>query len=55
MKSFNSTQLKYAIAVVALGALSGCDKQTSDEYIIEAKQYVAENNPKKALEFGLIT
>ncbi|MFT4808424.1 MAG: putative PEP-CTERM system TPR-repeat lipoprotein [Paraglaciecola sp.] len=49
MKSFNSTQLKYAIAVVALGALSGCDKQTSDEYIIEAKQYVAENNPKAAV------
>ncbi|WP_299082462.1 XrtA/PEP-CTERM system TPR-repeat protein PrsT [uncultured Paraglaciecola sp.] len=44
MKSFNSSQLKYALAIVALGALSGCGKQTSDEYISDAKQYVAEND-----------
>jgi putative PEP-CTERM system TPR-repeat lipoprotein len=49
MKSFNSKQLKYALAVVALGALTGCGKQTSDEYIKEAQQYVAENNPAAAI------
>ncbi|MFT5839141.1 MAG: hypothetical protein ACI9UT_001643, partial [Flavobacteriales bacterium] len=36
MKGFNSSQLKYALAAVALGVLSGCGKQTSDEYIKEA-------------------
>jgi putative PEP-CTERM system TPR-repeat lipoprotein len=49
MKRFNSTQLKYALAVVALGVLSGCSKQTSDEYIKEAQQYVAENDPGAAI------
>ena len=49
MKGFNSTQLKYALAVVALGALSSCGKQTSDEYIKEAQQYIAENNPAAAI------
>jgi putative PEP-CTERM system TPR-repeat lipoprotein len=49
MKGFNSTLLKYALAVVALSVLSGCDKQTSDEYIKEAKQYVTENDPKAAI------
>ena len=49
MKGLNPTQLKYALAVVALGVLSSCDKQTSEEYIQEAKQYVAENNPGAAI------
>lgn len=49
MRGFNSTQLKYALAVVALGVLSGCGKQTSDEYIQEAKQYVAKNDPGAAI------
>jgi putative PEP-CTERM system TPR-repeat lipoprotein len=49
MKGFNSTQLKYAFAVVTLGMLSGCGKQTSDEYINDANQYVAENNPEAAI------
>jgi putative PEP-CTERM system TPR-repeat lipoprotein len=49
MKGFNSTQLKYAVAVVALGVLSGCNKQTSDGYIEEAKQYVIENDPEAAI------
>jgi putative PEP-CTERM system TPR-repeat lipoprotein len=49
MKGFNSTQLKYALAVVALGALSSCGKQTSDEHIKEAQQYIAENNPAAAI------
>ena len=49
MKSFNSTQLKYAFAVVALGALSSCGKQTSDEYLKQAQQYVVENNPAAAI------
>jgi putative PEP-CTERM system TPR-repeat lipoprotein len=49
MKGFNSTQLKYAIAVVALSALSSCGKQTSDEYIKEAQQYIAENDPAAAI------
>jgi putative PEP-CTERM system TPR-repeat lipoprotein len=49
MKGFNSSQLKYALAAVALGVLSGCGKQTSDEYIKEASQYVVENNPAAAI------
>ncbi len=49
MKSFNPTQLKYALAVIALGVLLGCGKQTSDEYIKEAKQYIADNDPKAAI------
>lgn len=49
MKGFSSTQLKYALAVVAFGTLSSCGKQTSDEYINEAKQYVAENKPEAAI------
>jgi putative PEP-CTERM system TPR-repeat lipoprotein len=49
MKGLNSTLLKYALTVVALGVLSGCGKQTSDQYIQEAKQYVAENNPAAAI------
>jgi putative PEP-CTERM system TPR-repeat lipoprotein len=49
MKGFNSTQLKYALAVVALGALSSCGKQTSDDHIKEAHQYLAENNPAAAI------
>ena len=49
MKGFNSTPLKYALAVVALGVLSGCGKQTSDEYMQEAKQYVAQNDPGAAI------
>jgi putative PEP-CTERM system TPR-repeat lipoprotein len=49
MKGFNSTQIKYALAVVALGVLSGCGKQTSDEYIQEANQYVAQNKPEAAI------
>ena len=50
MKSFNPTQLKYALAVVALGVLSSCGKQTSEEYIQEAEQYVEQNN----LEAGVV-
>jgi putative PEP-CTERM system TPR-repeat lipoprotein len=49
MKGFNSTQLKYAVAIVALGTLSSCGKQTSDEYIKEAQQYIAENDPSAAI------
>lgn len=49
MKGFNSTQLKYALAVVALGALSSCGKQTSDEYIKEAQQYMAQKDPAAAI------
>jgi putative PEP-CTERM system TPR-repeat lipoprotein len=49
MKGFNNTQLKYAVAVIALGVLSGCGKQTSDEYIKEAEQYVAQNDPAAAI------
>jgi putative PEP-CTERM system TPR-repeat lipoprotein len=49
MKAFNSTQLKYALAVVAFGALSSCGKQTGDEYIKEAQQYIAENDPAAAI------
>ena len=49
MKSFNPTQLKYALAVIALGVLLGCGKQTSDEYVKEAKQYIADNDPKAAI------
>lgn len=49
MKGFNSTQLKYALAVVTLGVLTGCGKQTSDEYIKDAQQYVAQNNPSAAI------
>jgi putative PEP-CTERM system TPR-repeat lipoprotein len=49
MKGFNTTQLKYAVAVIALGVLSGCGKQTSEEYIKEAQQYVAENYPAAAI------
>ncbi|MEP1447874.1 MAG: XrtA/PEP-CTERM system TPR-repeat protein PrsT [Paraglaciecola sp.] len=49
MKGFYSTQLKYALAAVALGTLSSCGKQTSDEYITEAKQYIAENDPAAAI------
>jgi len=49
MKGLNSTLLKYALTVVALGVLSGCGKQTSDQYIQDAKQYVAENNPAAAI------
>ena len=49
MKSFNSLKLKYALAVVAFGMLSGCGKQTSDEYIQEAKQYIVENDPAAAI------
>lgn len=49
MKGFNSAQFKYALAAVALGVLSSCGKQTSDEYIIEAQQYIAENNPAAAI------
>ena len=41
MKSLNSKQFKYALAVVAIGVLSSCGKQTSDQYMQEAKQYVA--------------
>jgi putative PEP-CTERM system TPR-repeat lipoprotein len=49
MKSFKPTQLKYALAVIALGVLLGCGKQTSDEYMKEAKQYIADNDPKAAI------
>jgi len=49
MKGFNSTQLKYALAVVAIGVLSSCGKQSSDEYIKEAHQYIAENDPAAAI------
>lgn len=49
MKGFNSTRLKYALAVVAVGVLSGCGKQTSDEYLKDATQYVAQNNPEAAI------
>ncbi|PKG98202.1 XrtA/PEP-CTERM system TPR-repeat protein PrsT [Paraglaciecola sp. MB-3u-78] len=49
MKGLNSTLLKYALTVVAIGVLSGCGKQTSDQYIQEAKQYVAENDPAAAI------
>ena len=49
MKGLNSALLKYALTLVTLGILSGCDKQTSDEYIQEANQYIAENNPAAAI------
>ena len=49
MNGFNSKQLKYAIAVVTLGVLSSCGKQTSEEYLNEAHQYIAENNPAAAI------
>ena len=49
MEVLNSTFLKYTLTFVALGILSGCSKQTSDEYIQEANQYVAENNPAAAI------
>jgi putative PEP-CTERM system TPR-repeat lipoprotein len=49
MKSFNPTQLKYALAVIALSVLIGCGKRTSDEYIKEAEQYIADNDPKAAI------
>jgi putative PEP-CTERM system TPR-repeat lipoprotein len=49
MKGFNSKQLKYALTVIVLGVLSGCGEQSSDEYINEAKQYVAQNDPQAAI------
>ena len=49
MIGFYSSYLKYALVVVALGALSSCGKQTSDEYMQQAKQYVAENDPRAAI------
>jgi putative PEP-CTERM system TPR-repeat lipoprotein len=49
MKGSNSTALKYALTFIALGILSGCSKQTSEEYIQEANQYIAENNPAAAI------
>ncbi|MFT5814942.1 MAG: putative PEP-CTERM system TPR-repeat lipoprotein [Psychroserpens sp.] len=49
MKSLNSKQFKFALAVVAIGVLSSCGKQTSDQYMQEAKQYVAENDPGAAI------
>ena len=49
MKGFSSIQLKYALAIIALGVLSSCGKQTSDEYIKEAQQYIAENDPAAAI------
>lgn len=49
MKGFNPSQLKYALVLLALGAISGCGKQTSDEYVQEAKQYIAENDPAAAI------
>jgi putative PEP-CTERM system TPR-repeat lipoprotein len=49
MKSLNSTLSKYALSFIALGILSSCGKQTSDEYIQEAKQYIAENKPAAAI------
>ena len=49
MEVLNSTFLKYTLTFVALGILSGCSKQTSDEYIQEANQYVSENNPAAAI------
>jgi putative PEP-CTERM system TPR-repeat lipoprotein len=49
MKSLNSKQFKFALAVVSIGVLSSCGKQTSDQYMQEAHQYVAENDPTAAI------
>jgi putative PEP-CTERM system TPR-repeat lipoprotein len=49
MKGLKPTQLKYALALIAVGVLSSCGKQTSEEYIQEAQQYVSENNPSAAI------
>jgi putative PEP-CTERM system TPR-repeat lipoprotein len=49
MKVFTSTRIKYVIAIVTLSVLVGCGKQTSDEYIKEAEQYVSENDVAAAI------
>ena len=49
MKGFNGTKLTFASAVLITGMLIGCGKQSSDEYIQEAKQYLAENDPAAAI------
>jgi putative PEP-CTERM system TPR-repeat lipoprotein len=49
MKGSNSTALKYAFTFFALSILFSCSKQTSEEYIQEANQYIAENNPAAAI------
>jgi putative PEP-CTERM system TPR-repeat lipoprotein len=49
MKSLNSKKFKFVLAVAAIGVLSSCGKQNSNQYMQEAKQYVAENDPASAI------
>jgi putative PEP-CTERM system TPR-repeat lipoprotein len=49
MEGFGLTALKYVLLVVVLSVLSSCGKQTSKEYIQEAKQYIAEEDTGAAI------
>ncbi|WP_289028368.1 XrtA/PEP-CTERM system TPR-repeat protein PrsT [uncultured Paraglaciecola sp.] len=49
MERLTGPKLGLVSAVFVLGLMAGCGKQSSDEYIQEAKQYLAEDNSAAAI------
>ncbi|MGS2719283.1 XrtA/PEP-CTERM system TPR-repeat protein PrsT [Paraglaciecola aestuariivivens] len=49
MKVVDSALFKILCVALFIGGLAGCGKQTSEEYIQEAKQYIQDNNPAAAI------
>jgi putative PEP-CTERM system TPR-repeat lipoprotein len=49
MKGFNTTKISCGSVVLVLVMLTGCGKQSSDEYIQQSNQYIAENNSAAAV------
>ncbi|MFT2089580.1 XrtA/PEP-CTERM system TPR-repeat protein PrsT [Paraglaciecola sp. 2405UD69-4] len=49
MKRFTGPKLSYISAMLVLGLMTGCGKQTSEEYIQDAKQYLEQDNASAAI------
>ncbi|MEP2652791.1 MAG: XrtA/PEP-CTERM system TPR-repeat protein PrsT [Paraglaciecola sp.] len=49
MKRFIGSKIRFVSAILVLGMVVGCGKQSSDEYIQEAKQYLEDDNAAAAI------
>ncbi|MEO9943811.1 XrtA/PEP-CTERM system TPR-repeat protein PrsT [Paraglaciecola sp.] len=49
MERFTGPKLRFVSAILVLGIMAGCGKQSSEEYIQEAKQYLEEDNSAAAI------
>lgn len=49
MERFTGPKLRFVSAILVLGIMAGCGKQSSEEYIQEARQYLEEDNSAAAI------